>query len=143
MKIFKIKKTIMALSGIALLSVTVLVVSSCSNDYYRASTASKRIYYHPHDYYYYPNLSVYFHISSGYYYYREGVDWRRVRTLPSRYFLDSRNRVRIVINSNIPYIKHNTHKLKYTGHPNYRVNKKRNLIERKNNSRRYRNNRRR
>jgi len=143
MKIFKKSKTIVVLSGIALLGGVTLLSSGCSNDYSRTSPAYTSVYYNPYDYYYYPNLSVYFHISSGYYYYREGTNWRRVRTLPSRYSLDSRNRVQVVIKSGKPYVKHDTHRTRYTTRPYYKPNNKRNIIERKSNSNRYRNNRRR
>ena len=94
------------LAGITLLTGTTLICTSgCSNDYRGSLAVYSTVYFGPYDYYY-PYWSVYFNISTGYYYYRDGVTWIKVRTLPSRFILDDRDRVRIVVNSDKPYIKH-------------------------------------
>jgi hypothetical protein len=141
MNIFKLKKSIVTVTGLVLLSGTALIGSGCSNGYYSAPPAYRTAYYYPYDYYYYPSSSVYFNISSGYYYYPDGVRWIKVRTLPPRFLLDSRNRVKVVVNSDKPYISHNVHKQRYTVRPTYRPNVERNVYERKNNVTRYNNNR--
>ena len=143
MNILKIKKSIITVSSLVLLSGTALIGSGCSNDYYAAPPTYRATYYYPYDYYYYPSVSVYFHIASGYYYYRDGVTWARVRTLPSRFLLDSRNRVKVVVNSDKPYLSYNAHRARYTVRKIYRPNAERNVIERKNNLYNYQNNRKR
>jgi len=138
------KKAMLMLAGIALLSGTTLITTSgCSNGYRGAPAVYNTVYYHPYDYYYYPSWRVYFHISSGYYYYPNGVNWVKVRTLPPRYLLDARDRVHVVINSSKPYQAHSTHRVQYAPRPNIRYDRSRNAIERKSNINRYRNNRRR
>lgn len=141
MNIFKVKRSIITATGLVLLSGTALIGSGCSNDYYAAPPIYRAAYYYPYDYYYYPSLSVYFHISSGYYYYPNGVTWVKVRTLPSSFLLDSRDRVKVVVNSDKPYISYNAHKERYTIRTIYRPNVERNLLERRNNVTRYNNNR--
>ena len=141
MNIFKVKKSIITVTGLVLLSGTALIGSGCSNDYYAAPPTYRTVYYYPYDYYYYPSLSVYFHISSGYYYYPDGVTWVKVRTLPSRFLLDSRDRVKVVVNLGKPYINYNAHKARYTIRATYRPSAERNVLERKNNVNRYNTNR--
>lgn len=141
MNILKIKKSIITVTGLVLLSGTALIGSGCSNDYYGAPPTYRTANYYPYDYYYYPRVSVYFHITSGYYYYRDGATWVRVRTLPSRFLLDSRNRVKVRVNSDKPYISHNAHKERYTARKVYRPTVERNVIERKNNVNHYNKNR--
>jgi len=128
------------LSGIALLTGVMSVgLSACSNNNSGATVIQSNARYYPYDYYYYPYSSIYFHISTGYYHYYDGGSWVKVRTLPSRYILDSRDRVRIVVKSDRPYIAHNKHRTIYTPRPSYRVNKKSDIIERKNNKSRFKN----
>jgi len=141
MNIFKVKKSIITVTGLVLLSGAALIGSGCSNDYYAPPPTYKTAYYYPYDYYYYPRSSVYFNISSGYYYYPDGVTWLKVRTLPSRFLLDSRDRVKVVVNSDKPYISYNAHRARYTVRTTYRPNVERNVLERKNNLYHYQNNR--
>ncbi len=143
MKNHKMKKTMLMLTGITLLTGANLVaISGCSNDY-RGATIYRPAYFSPYDYYFYPYWSVYFNVSTGYYYYRDGVTWIKVRTLPSRFILDDRDRVRIVINSDKPYIKHTEHRARYAPRPNIRYERSRDIMERKSNINRFKNNRRR
>ena len=72
MKNHKMKKTMLMLAGVTLLTgATLVATSGCSNDY-RGTTIYRPAYFSPYDYYYYPYWSVYFNISTGYYYYRDG-----------------------------------------------------------------------
>ncbi len=129
------KNSIITLSGIALLTGVMTVgLSACSNNYSGATVVQNSTRYYPYDYYYYPNTSVYFHVSSGNYHYRDGKKWKKARSLPPRYKLNSRDRVRIKINSDKPHVNNNKHRTRYTPRPNYKHDNKRNIIERRNNS---------
>ena len=143
MNIFKVKKSIITVTGLVLLSGTALIGSGCSNDYYAAPPTYRTAYYYPYDYYYYPRVSVYFNIASGYYYYPNGVTWVKVRTLPSSFLLDSRDRVKVVVNSDRPYVSYNAHRERYTVRTTYKPNVERNVLERKSNLYNYENNRKR
>jgi hypothetical protein len=48
-------------------------------------------------------MDVYFHIYTGWYYYRSGGIWWRTRTLPPQVHLDPRYRKRIVVRNEPPY----------------------------------------
>jgi len=134
MKIKQFGEKILMAAGVTLLTgTTLLATSGCSNGYRSPPPVYKSVYYSPYDYYYYPSVSVYFHISSGYYFYRDGGTWIRVRTLPSRYYLDPIDRMRIVIKSDKPYLHNEQHRLKYKPHSTYRRDIKRNQIERNSN----------
>lgn len=129
---------IIRLGGLLLAgSLALVAASGCSSDYREGTTVYKPVYYYPYDYYYYPSLGVYFHISSGYYFYHDGVSWLRVRTLPPRFYLDPNDRVRIVIKSDKPYLSHDAHRLRYTPRPDYRHDVERNKVERHHNTQRY------
>ena len=126
------------MSAFALLTGVISVgLSGCSNNYSGATVIQSSARYYPYDYFYYPYWSVYFHISTGYYHYYDGRGWLRVRTLPPRYILDPSDRVRIKINSDRPYIAHNKHRATYTPRPSIRLNKKHDIIERRNNRSKY------
>ena len=134
------KKNVITMSAVTLLTGAISIgLSACSNNYSGATVVQSSARYYPYDYYYYPNYSVYFHISTGYYHYYDGRSWIKVRTLPPRYILNSSDRVRLVINSDRPYIAHNKHRTTYTPRPTFRPNKKRDIIERRNNRSRYKN----
>ena len=64
--------------------------------------------YHPnyYDYYYYPSVGVYFHFTSGYYYYRDRDRWVRVKRLPPNIHIDAKDRVKLRIDSDKPYTKY-------------------------------------
>jgi hypothetical protein len=66
-----------------------------------------------YDYYYYPHVGVYFHIYTGYYYYRDGHAWRRTRKLPKHFYLDQRHRRKIIVPDEKPYTRYPKHRREY------------------------------
>ncbi len=95
--------------------------TGCSNDTTVVRAASPAPYYYPYDYYY-PDCT----------------DWIKVRVLPSRLYLDTRDRVTVKIKSNDRlYIYHNVHRQRYVPHPKYRVDRRRDRTERNLNRDRY------
>ena len=94
-------------------------------------------HYHPHyyDYYYYPYTQVYFHFTTGIYYYREGGVWVTAKILPPHIHIDATHRVRIRVESDRPYIKFNEHIRIYKPKPNYRIDIERSRKEREANQR--------
>jgi len=69
----------------------------------------------PWGYYYYPDTQVYFHFSTGFYYYPTGSTWVRTRFLPRHIHLNPDIRVQLHIKSNKPYAYHRQHHEKYRG----------------------------
>lgn len=69
--------------------------------------------YSEYDYYFYPNVAVYFQISSGFYFYEEHGRWVRVRQLPPYIYLDSRYRRHLNIRDPYPYIRYTEHARQY------------------------------
>jgi len=96
-------------------------------------------HYHPHhhDYYYYPGVRVYFHFTTGHYFYFHKKHWIRARVLPPHIHLDPRERVRIRIDTDKPYLKHKAHKRRYVPLKNYRYDKQRSQKEREANRKWY------
>ena len=94
-------------------------------------------HYHPniYDYYYYPHAQVYFHFTTGIYYYRDGGVWITARTLPPHIHLDAHDRVRVQINSDRPYSKFNDYARSYKPEPNYRIDPEQSRKEREANQR--------
>jgi len=70
-----------------------------------------------YDYYYYPPVDVYFHIYTGYYWYRDGPSWHHVRKLPPHIYLDPRYRVVIRVPDDRPYKYHAEHRKRYPPPP--------------------------
>jgi len=66
-----------------------------------------------YDYYYYPDVNVYFHISTGYYYYWDRKVWVRARRLPRHYHLNHRYRRRLLIRDRHPYERNREHRREY------------------------------
>jgi hypothetical protein len=64
-------------------------------------------------YYYYPGVNVYFHIYTGYYFYRVDGAWRRARSLPSHIYLSRRDRRQIYIREPRPYDRNLEHHREY------------------------------
>jgi len=122
---------------LAALSAVVLAATvGCSSHYRGGPPVYTSAYYHyPYRYHYYPSSQVYFHITSGNYYYRDGTKWVRTRTLPSRHHLDSHDRVPLWIDSEKPHVKHKEHRERYRPSPQYRQNKTRDPKERRHNQR--------
>lgn len=96
--------------------------------------------YHPHyyDYYYYPYVGVYFHFTTGYYYYHDRGRWVRAKRLPAHIHLDVRDRVKLRVDSEKPYLNYPEHKRIYKPKPDYRVDKERSMKEREANRNWYR-----
>ncbi len=92
---------------------------------------------HYYDYYYYPSVRVYFQFTSGFYYYHDHQRWVQTRVLPPHIHIDTRDRVRIRIDSDRPYVKHKEHHRIYKPKPKFQADKKRNLKEREANQQWY------
>ena len=90
-----------------------------------------------YDYYYYPSLGVYFSLYTGYYYYRTGTVWQRVRRLPPGYYLDYRDRRSLVIRDNHPYQHDQRYRQTYRPPANFRPTPERNREERQHNNRQH------
>ena len=100
---------------------------------------------HPHyhidafDYFYYPGIQVYFHISTGYYFYYVQGRWHRSRTLPVHIHLYPHDRVKLKIRADKPYLRHHEHRQRYQSrpHPKYKADPNSSLKEREANRLRY------
>lgn len=88
------------------------------------------------DYYYYPSAQVYFHIYTGYYYYRSGHRWIRTRVLPRHIHLHSRDRYRLRTRDREPYRHNEEHRRRYRPRPDLRPDERDDRREREENSRR-------
>ena len=82
-----------------------------------------------YDYYFYPSVQVYFQFTTGYYFYRDRGVWIKTRALPPRIIINARDRIRIKVESEKPYLKFPEHNLKHKPNPRYRVDKEKNLKE--------------
>lgn len=123
---------------VALSAMLVFALSGCVYDpYYSGPPLDAHYHPHHHDYYYYPGVRVYFHFTTGYYYYHHRKRWRRTRVLPPRIHIDPRDRVRLRIDTDRPYIKHKEHRQRYVPAPRYQPDKKRSLKEREANRKWY------
>lgn len=95
-----------------------------------------------YDYYYYPQVGVYFHLFSGDYYFRDGRHWVHKRVLPSRFYLDYRDRRPLVIRDETPYRYHDQHHQQHRESYRYEYNAAHDRDERRHNEEiyeRYRN----
>jgi hypothetical protein len=79
----------------------------------RAPSYEPRPVYSDYDYYFYPNVAVYFQISTGYYFYEDHGRWVRVRQLPPNIHLDSRYRRQLTIRDPYPYTRYAEHARQY------------------------------
>jgi len=66
-----------------------------------------------YDYYYYPYADVYFHIYTGWYYYRDRGRWVHARRLPSHIHLDGRQRFLLKIPEKEPWRRNEEHRRTY------------------------------
>jgi len=115
-----------------------LLLTGCVYDpYYYGPPPHSHYYPRYYDYYYYPSTQVYFHFTTGFYYYLDSGVWLKVKVLPPHIRIDARDRVRIQADSVKPYIMFPDHKRIYTPRPNYRPDKERSLKEREANQRWY------
>lgn len=81
----------------------------------RAPDYEYRPVFTDYDYYFYPNVAVYLHIRTGYYFYEEHGRWVRVRQLPPHIRLDVRHRRHMIIRDPYPYIRYTEHARVYGG----------------------------
>lgn len=66
------------------------------------------------EYYYLPDLEMYYYVPGKQYVYRSGNRWIRSKTLPERYRnFDFYKAHKVVINENKPYLHHNDNASKY------------------------------
>ena len=93
-----------------------------------------RYYY---DYYYYPDVSVYFHLFSGTYWYRDHGAWVNIRALPSHIHLDHRHRKPLVTHDPRPYRHWHDHSKRYRAPRGYRPEPRHDRREREHNARRH------
>jgi len=131
------KKRIAALVFIAV--TTVVLVPGCAYDVYQHGTYPRStVAYRPaytYDYHYYPSTRVYFHLYSGYYYYRPYKTWLRVKRLPPSIYIGPGERVHVRIWSAPPYVRHDLHVKRFHPHPRFRRDRSRDRYERRYNRR--------
>lgn len=66
------------------------------------------------DFYYLPDIDVYFDVTRGQYVYPSGSQWIYAQNLPARYRnYDIYNSYKVVINESRPYLRNNVYKAKY------------------------------
>ena len=125
-KNFKFRKIwLKTFAGVFILG-SLISLTACDDDVRVRSVSVGSSYYHPYDYYYYPNTRIYFNISTGYYYYPDRDRWVRIKRLPPRYRLNNNDRVTVRIKSkDQPYLYHNQHRAKYVPRRDYRKNDRR------------------
>jgi hypothetical protein len=69
------------------------------------------------EYYYLPDMEVYYNVPQHMYYYNEGGRWIGRSSLPSRYRgHDLYNSYKVVMNEPRPYLNHNTNREKYASY---------------------------
>ena len=83
--------------------------------YDRSPYYESRPLYSQYEYDFYPRVAVYFHLSTGYYFYEEHGRWIRVRQLPPHIHLDIRHRKHLSIRDPFPYIRYSEHARLYGG----------------------------
>ena len=106
---FYLRKVVVAAAG----ALVVLGSVSCSH-YSPPSHAPAHGYrWHAHDYYYYPGVHVYYHIYTGYYYYRSSDVWVKVKVLPRHILIGRRDRVKIRVKGKNPHSLHEEHRHRY------------------------------
>lgn len=138
-------KFIKLLTGI-LTFILIVGLGACVYDPHYEGPSAHTHSPHFNDYYYYPNVDVYFDLFFGYYYYRPGKSWVRVRVLPKHIYLDRRHRIPLHMEHKTPYVKHPEHRKKYLPRGEYRHDKEKvrreiNRKEREHNSRQHKENR--
>lgn len=88
-----------------------------------------------YEYYYYPQADVYFHIYTGWYYYRSDGIWWRSRHLPLNIRLSPRYRRLVVVKEAPPYRRYPQHRESYPPPRNWRPDPRRDREEREHNRR--------
>jgi hypothetical protein len=119
-------------------------LAACRAEPYRPAPPYPHAYdyrWYPYDYFYYPSVGVYFHIHTGYYWYRDHGHWVRVRRLPAHIVILARDRQRIRVEHGEPWRYHQRHLEHYrprvVPRPDYRRPQihERNRVEREHNRR--------
>ena len=118
-----------------LVSLSVVLTGCVHDPAYYGPPAHTHYYPHYYDYYFYPSVQVYFHFTTGLYYYLDDGIWISSRILPPYIHITDKDRVRIRIESDKPYLKFPAHKRLYKPRPDYREDKERSKNEREANKR--------
>ncbi len=118
-----------------LLGAAVLMSACVHGPGYYGPPPHYHYYPHPHDYYFYPSARVYFHFTTGYYYYLDGTVWIKTRVLPTHIRIDATDRVRIRVDSAMPYTRYREHVRVHRPRPDYRPQVEPNRREREANRR--------
>jgi len=85
------------------------------------------------EYYYFPDLNVYFDINNSLFYYLSGSKWISDRYLPSKYSKkDLYSLYKVVVNDHQPWLNNKSHKKEYS---NYKNKKNQTVIRNSNDSR--------
>ncbi len=80
------------------------------------------------DYYYLPDIDVYYYVPQRQFIYLDGGNWVFVHTLPARYrSYDLYRGYKVVINESRPYLRHEVYRVRYS---NYRGHYNRQSINR-------------
>jgi hypothetical protein len=91
-----------------------------------------------YDYYYYPNVGVYYHPFTSDYYYRHDSRWWRTRVLPRNIWLNKRYRVPLRVKKDRPFDDHNDHYRRHAKPSEWQRDNSRPRGERENEDRRER-----
>lgn len=107
--------TVKLLRVLALVTATMLMVACSHAPYHSGASVGVRGHYDSayDDYYFYPDVSVYFSIHSGHYYYRPHRHWLRVDALPHHIYLNPRHRVKLHLHRKHPYRNYRDHHARF------------------------------
>ena len=95
------------------------MITGCTHaPYYSGTSVGVRGHYDGayDDFYFYPDVSVYFSILSGHYYHRSHHRWIRADTLPRHIRLNPRQRVKLRLHRERPYLHHQDHRARFGMH---------------------------
>lgn len=70
------------------------------------------------EYYYLPDIDVYYNVPAKRFYYFQGNRWIYSHKLPTRYHYDFYNSYKVVINEKEPWHNHNNYKTRYASYKN-------------------------
>lgn len=132
-----IGKLFKSLAGLVI-GALVLVSASCMPYHGAPRVYAPAHRHYPYHYYYYPSVRVYFHLHSGRYYYHSDRRWIRSPHLPPRLHLDRRDRVRLWMDAEKPYLRNDMHRRKYKPHRKYQMDEHRSRREREHNHHKHR-----
>ena len=128
--IFKIRRVSRYAVYSVFFGLSVILTGCVYDPFYYGPPAHSHYSPYYYDYYFYPSVQVYFQFTTGYYFYRDRGVWIKTRALPPRIIINARDRIRIKVESQKPYLKFPEHNLKYKPNPNHRVDKAKSLKER-------------